>query len=91
LDSPFDFNDGYTKSLSIFVYIKLIFFSALRVDIYRHVFENILVHDNAGDGLGVVFSDLYYPENIANVKNANFSGNRGNGIVLLSLGLKLTG
>lgn len=62
---------------------------AVRIDLHHHVLERLKLVANDHDGLGIVYSDIYYPEQIPSLKNSDISHNRGHGISLRSLGLKL--
>ena len=44
---------------------------------------------NDHDGLGIVYSDIYYPERIPSLRNSDISRNQGHGVSLRSLGLQL--
>ncbi|KAL1463177.1 hypothetical protein WDU94_014956, partial [Cyamophila willieti] len=63
---------------------------AIQIDFSRHSLESIRVVDNAQDGIGVVYSDLYSGA-LNLLKNSEISNNRQHGITFKQLGLKITG
>ncbi|CAH2236667.1 jg20886 [Pararge aegeria aegeria] len=62
---------------------------ALQIDFARHSLESVKVANNYDDGLGILYSDLYGVDAINTVRNSEFSNNRGSGISLKQLGLKV--
>ena len=84
------FNFGCRRQAGLFDYASMSFAPAVRVDLHHHVLDRLRLVDNDHDGLGVVYSDLYYPERIPNVKNSDFSANGRHGISVRSLGLQLS-
>jgi len=62
---------------------------AVQLDFSHHVLSNIRVSDNTGDGLGIIYSDLYFPDQVNVVEKSEFSRNLGNGILLRQLGLEV--
>ncbi|XP_066905697.1 protein bark beetle [Halyomorpha halys] len=64
---------------------------ALQVDLARHTLESIRLTDNAHDGLGVVYSDIFSSGSANVVKNCEFSDNRGSGVSFKQAGLKISG
>lgn len=64
-------------------------FAALQVDLNRHTFEGIRITDNFGNGLEVLYSDLY--NSLSYIRNSEFSGNKGAGIYFRQLGLVIEG
>lgn len=64
-------------------------FVALQVDLNRHTFEGVRITDNAGNGLEVLYSDLY--NSLSYIRNSEFSGNKGAGILFKQLGLIIQG
>ncbi|BES98492.1 Scavenger receptor cysteine-rich domain [Nesidiocoris tenuis] len=64
---------------------------ALQVDVSKHTLENVKLINNAHDGLGIVYSDIFSPGVANTVKNCEFSGNKGSGISFKQAGLKITG
>lgn len=63
---------------------------ALQIDFARHSLESIRVTDNIQDGLGIIYSDIY-ADAVNIVRNSEFSNNRGSGISVKQLGLKVHG
>uniref|UniRef100_A0A8D8T2J5 Protein bark beetle n=2 Tax=Cacopsylla melanoneura TaxID=428564 RepID=A0A8D8T2J5_9HEMI len=63
---------------------------AIQIDFSRHSLESIRVVDNAQDGIGVLYSDLYSGA-LNLLKNSEISNNRQHGITFKQLGLKITG
>lgn len=78
------------EKAGLFDYATNTFKPAMQMDFARHNLENVRVVNNLHDGLGVIYSDIY-GGSINNVKNSEFSGNRGNGISLKQLGLRVHG
>lgn len=70
---------------------KISFLSALQIDFARHALESVRVVDNLQDGLGIIYSDLYTSGGVNTVRNCEFSNNRGSGVSLKQLGLKIIG
>lgn len=63
---------------------------AVQMDFARHNLENVRVVNNLDDGLGIIYSDIY-GGSINNIKNSEFSNNRGDGVSLKQLGLRIHG
>ncbi|VEN48816.1 unnamed protein product [Callosobruchus maculatus] len=61
---------------------------ALQLDFAHQNFENIRIVNNNYHGLGIMYSDIF-SESVNNIKNSEFSNNRGAGITLKQLGLTL--
>lgn len=78
------------EKAGLFDYATNTFKPALQMDFARHNLENVRIVNNLQDGLGVVYSDVY-GGSINNVKNSEFSMNRGSGISLKQLGLRVHG
>lgn len=55
----------------------------------RHTFEGIRITENAGNGLEVLYSDLY--SSLSYIRNSEFIGNKGAGIFFKQLGLTIEG
>ena len=53
----------------------------------HHVFENIVVRDNDYDGIGIIYSDIYYPDHVNFLKKSLISGNKRHGISFRQLGM----
>lgn len=62
---------------------------AVRIDFHHHVLERLKLMGNDYDGLGIIYSDIYYPEAMPSLKRSEISNNRGHGISVRSLGVKL--
>lgn len=77
------------EKAGLFDYATNTFKPALQMDFARHNLENVRVVNNLQDGLGIVYSDIYGSMN--NVKNSEFAMNRGSGISLKQLGLRVQG
>jgi len=73
----------------LFDYATHSFQPAVRIDFHHHVLDRLKLTDNDHDGLGIIYSDIYYPERIPSLKNSDISTNRGHGVSLRSLGLQL--
>lgn len=65
------------------------FCTALQVDLNRHTFEGVRITSNAGNGLEILYSDLY--NSLSYIRNSEFSGNKGAGISFKQLGLTVQG
>jgi hypothetical protein len=65
--------------------------SALQIDFAHHALESVRIVDNMQDGLGIIYSDLYSSGGVNTVRNCEFSNNRGSGVSLKQLGLKIFG
>lgn len=59
------------------------------MDLNRHTFDGVRIINNAGNGLEVLYSDLY--NSLTYIKNSEFSDNKGAGIFFKQLGLTITG
>ncbi|KAF6211152.1 hypothetical protein GE061_014267 [Apolygus lucorum] len=64
---------------------------ALQMDVSKHTLENVKLVNNAHDGLGIVYSDIFAPGVANTVKNCEFSENRGSGVSFKHVGLRITG
>lgn len=71
------------------VVLHFFFFTALQVDLNRHTFEGVRITSNAGNGLEILYSDLY--NSLSYIRNSEFSGNKGAGISFKQLGLTVEG
>ena len=67
------------------------YLSALQVDLSRHALENVRLIDNAHDGLGIIYSDIFVTGQANTVKNCEFSNNRGSGVSFKQLGTRIIG
>ncbi|XP_053697382.1 protein bark beetle [Sabethes cyaneus] len=79
------------EKAGLFDYMTNTFKPALQMDFARHNLDSIRVVENLQDGLGVIYSDIYAGSSVNNIKNSEFSANRGNGISIKQLGLKVHG
>ncbi|XP_058056870.1 protein bark beetle [Anopheles bellator] len=79
------------EKAGLFDYMTNMFKPALQMDLARHNLDSVRVVENLQDGLGIIYSDIYAGSSVNNVKNSEFSGNRGNGISIKQLGLKVHG
>ena len=59
----------------------------MQADFSHHVFEGLEVTDNDHDGLGILYSDIYFPDRVNYVTNSKFVGNRRHGLSFRQLGL----
>lgn len=78
------------EKAGLFDYTTNTFKPALQMDFARHNLENVRIVGNSHDGLGVIYSDIF-AGSVNNVKNSEFSMNRGSGISLKQLGLRVQG
>ncbi|XP_055636056.1 protein bark beetle isoform X2 [Toxorhynchites rutilus septentrionalis] len=79
------------EKAGLFDYMTDTFKPALQMDFARHNLDSIRVVENLQDGLGVIYSDIYAGSSVNNIKNSEFASNRGNGISIKQLGLKIHG
>ncbi|XP_055855042.1 protein bark beetle isoform X1 [Episyrphus balteatus] len=75
----------------LFDYKTNSFKPAVQMDFARHNLENVRIVDNLNDGLGVIYSDVFGGKSINNIKNSEFTNNKGDGISLKQLGLRVHG
>lgn len=78
------------EKAGLFDYTTNTFKPALQMDFARHNLDNVRIVSNLHDGLGIIYSDIY-GGSTNNVKNSEFSMNRGSGISLKQLGLRVQG
>ncbi|XP_062547876.1 protein bark beetle isoform X1 [Armigeres subalbatus] len=78
------------EKAGLFDYMTNMFKPALQMDLSRHNLDSIRVVENLQDGLGVIYSDIY-AGSVNTIKNSEFAANRGNGISIKQLGLKIHG
>ena len=62
---------------------------AIQADFSHHVFEHLEVSNNDYDGLGVMYSDIYYPDKVNYIKNSKFVANKRHGISFRQLGMNI--
>ena len=74
----------------LFDYRTSSFVPGVQADFSHHVFENIEVRDNDHDGIGVVYSDIYYPDHVNFIKNSLISGNKRHGVSFRQLGMRIS-
>lgn len=74
-------NNIYFNMLSLFI--------ALQIDLARHTLENVRLIDNALDGLGIIYSDIFSMGMSNTIKNCDMSNNRGSGVAFKQLGMKI--
>ncbi|CAD7079360.1 unnamed protein product [Hermetia illucens] len=79
------------EKAGLFDYTTNSFKPAMQMDFAKHNLENVRVVNNLHDGLGVVYSDVFGGISINNVKNSEFMNNRGSGVSLKQLGLRMQG
>lgn len=79
------------EKAGLFDYTTNAFKPAVQMDHARHNLENVRVVNNLQDGLGIVYSDIYAGKSVNNIKNSEFSGNRGSGISLKQLDFRISG
>ncbi len=60
---------------------------AVQTDFSHHVFEHLEVSDNDHDGLGVLYSDIYFPDRVNYIRNSKFNGNKRHGMAFRQLGM----
>ncbi len=60
---------------------------AVQTDFSHHVFEHLEVSDNDHDGLGVMYSDIYFPDRVNYVQHSRFVNNKRHGISFRQLGM----
>ncbi|ALC38872.1 CG3921 [Drosophila busckii] len=79
------------EKAGLFDYTTNSFTAALQMDHARHNLENVRVVNNLQDGLGVIYADIYAGKSVNNIKNSEFAGNRGSGISLKQLDMRISG
>lgn len=79
------------EKAGLFDYTTNTFRPAVQMDFARHNLENVRVVDNLQDGLGVIYADIFGGKSINNIKNSEFVGNRGSGISLKQLDMRIQG
>ncbi|XP_037927279.1 protein bark beetle [Teleopsis dalmanni] len=77
------------EKAGLFDYTTNSFKPAVQMDFARHNMENVRVINNLNDGLGVLYADIYGGKSINNIKNSEFTGNRGSGISLKQLDFRI--
>ena len=78
------------EKAGLFDYRTFQFRPAIQADLSHHVYEKIDVVDNYHDGLGVLYSDLYFPDHVNFIKDSTFARNRRHGISFRQLGMRIS-
>ena len=68
---------------------QFLFKPAIQADFSHHVFEYLQVSENDHDGLGIMYSDIYYPDKVNYVKSSKFMANKRHGISFRQLGMNI--
>ncbi|XP_037072320.1 LOW QUALITY PROTEIN: protein bark beetle-like [Pollicipes pollicipes] len=63
---------------------------ALRMDFNHHVLESVVLTNNDGDGVGVMFSDVFKIDYVNHLKRVEAKMNRGHGISMRTLWMEMT-
>ncbi|EDW76452.2 uncharacterized protein Dwil_GK14651 [Drosophila willistoni] len=79
------------EKAGLFDYTTNAFRPAVQMDHARHNLENVRVVNNLQDGLGIIYADIYAGKSVNNIKNSEFSGNRGSGISMKQLDFRISG
>ena len=82
--------DVKIERAGLFDYRTFSFSAAVQADFSHHVFEHLEIRDNYQDGLGILYSDIYYPDHVNFIKNSLFAGNRRHGISFRQLGMRIS-
>ena len=82
--------DVKVEKAGLFDYRTFQFRPAIQADLSHHVYEKLEVVDNYHDGLGVLYSDLYFPDHVNFIKDSTFANNRRHGISFRQLGMRVT-
>ncbi|KAF0300654.1 Protein bark beetle [Amphibalanus amphitrite] len=80
----------WIESAGLIDHATYTFGPALRMDFNHHVLESVVLTDNDGDGLGIMYSDTFKIDSVNHLKRVEARGNRGHGISLRSLWLDMT-
>ena len=83
--------DVKIERAGLFDYRTSSFVPGIQADFSHHVFENIEVSDNDQDGMGVMYSDIYYPDHVNFIKNSVISRNKRHGLSFRQLGMRVEG
>ncbi len=81
--------DVKVEKAGLLDYRTYAFKPAIQTDFSHHVFEHLEVVDNDYDGLGVMYSDIYYPDRVNYIKNSKFNNNKRHGISFRQLGMNI--
>ncbi|XP_034471844.1 protein bark beetle [Drosophila innubila] len=79
------------EKAGLFDYTTNAFKPAVQMDHARHNLENVRVVNNLQDGLGIIYADIYAGKSVNNIKNSEFSSNRGSGISFKQLDFRISG
>ncbi|XP_043645719.1 protein bark beetle [Drosophila teissieri] len=79
------------EKAGLFDYTTNAFKPAVQMDHARHNLENVRIVNNLQDGLGIIYADIYAGKSVNNIKNSEFSGNKGSGISLKQLDFRVSG
>ena len=81
--------DVKIERAGLFDYRTWTFVPGIQADFSHHVFDNLEVMDNDHDGIGILYSDIFYPDDVNFLKNSVISGNRRHGVSFRQLGLRI--
>ena len=81
--------DVKIEKAGLFDYRTFQFRPAIQADLSHHVYERIEVVDNYHDGLGVMYSDIFFPDHVNFIKDSIFARNRRHGISFRQLGMRI--
>ena len=73
----------------LYDYATRSFQPAVRIDLHHHVLDQLTLSGNQHDGLGIIYSDIYYPEAIPNLRRSEMSRNGRHGLSVRSLGIRM--
>ena len=82
--------DVMIERAGLFDYRTSTFMPGIQADFSHHVFENIVVRNNDYDGIGIIYSDIYYPDHVNFLKKSLISGNKRHGISFRQLGMRIS-
>ena len=81
--------DVKVERAGLFDYRTFTFMPGIQADFSHHVFEALEIRDNYFDGLGIMYSDIYYPDHVNFVKDSLITGNKRHGISFRQLGMRI--
>ncbi len=64
--------DVKVERAGLYDYRRYVFKPAVQADFSHHVFEHLEVSDNDHDGLGILYSDIYFPDRVNFVAKSRF-------------------
>ena len=79
--------DVKVEKAGLFDYRTFSFRPGVQADFSHHVFQNLEIRDNYQDGLGILYSDIFFPDQVNFIKNSLFAGNKRHGISFRQLGM----